>query len=348
MKRFFGMMPCDEIAIEKTYKAHGIMTDVDITIQAGPEGWSVIWPDKGVNYNDETNDPEDNFKIAYELAIQKYPDMVEKDESAKEYCCENCDECEESEESEDESEDISGLLSSYTKLAENIMERISRDWSHIIDHMLNRFQSENAYVEYIKNPENTMPMIDRFVYESRKFRKLQRVKSLVLDPAFGSHILNAFKENWNSLTTVNDAKVMCSDMQECINMYDLLNAHGGDAIKMCLHDDVSAPLLIISNVIMYAYDEVTSELEYQAIFSAEITLGMDLGSYSFFGPAASWDSNDDSKMTYTKRKNILNGQVRQYLCDKIIPSLNSKFNTTAIIRNIAIRAGYESIKNDNK
>ena len=346
MKRFFGMMPCDEVTIEKAYKAHGIMTDVDITIQAGPEGWSVIWPDKGVNYNDETNDPEENFKTAYELAIQKYPDMVEKDESAKEYdCCENCDECEES---EDESEDISGLLSLYSNLVENIMERMSRDWSHIIDHMLNRFPSENAYAEYIKNPENkeSMRMIDRFVYESRKFRKLQRVKSLVLDPAFESHILNAFKENWNSLTTVNDAKIMCSDMQECIIMYDLLNAHGGDAIKMCLHDDVSAPLLIISNVIMYAYDEATSELEYQAIFSAEITLGMDLGSYSFFGPALSLDSteNDDGKITYTKRKSILNGEVRKYLCDEIIPSLNSKFNTTAIIRNVAIRAGYESIK----
>lgn len=344
MKRFFGMMPCDEITIEKHYKAHGIMTDVDITIQAGPEGWSVIWPDKGVNWNDETNDPEENFKTAYELAKKTYPDMVEKDESAEEYdCCEEYDE-------EEDSEDISGLLSLYTKLVEEIMERISRDWSHIIDHMLNRFPTQNAYAEYIKIPENkeSMPMIDRFVYESRKFRKLQSVKSLVLAPTFESHILNAFKENWNSLTTVNDAKVMCSDMQECINMYDLLNAHGGDAIKMCLHDDVSAPLLIISNVIVYAYDEVTGELEYQAIFSAEITLGMDLGSYSFFGPAASWDStkNDDGKITYTKRKSILNGEVRKYLCDEIIPSLNSKFNTTAIVRNVAIRAGYESIKND--
>lgn len=344
MKRFFGMMPSDEITIEKTYRAHGIMVDVYITIQAGPNGWTVIWPDKGTNYDDKTDDPEENFKTAYELAKTKYPDMVEDNESAEECdCCEECDE-------EDDSEDISGLLSLYTKLAEDIMERISRDWTHIIDHMLNRFPTQNAYAEYIKNPENkeSMSMIDRFVYGSRKFRKLQSVKSLVLDPAFSSHILSAFKENWNSLTTVNDAKTMCSDMQECINMYDLLNAHGGDAIKMCLHDDVSAPLLIISNVIMYAYDEVTSELEYQAIFSAEITLKMDLGSHSFFGPASSWDStkNDDGKITYTKRKNILNGEVRKYLCDKIIPSLNSKFNTTAIVRDVAIRAGYESIKNN--
>ena len=344
MKRFFGMMPRDEITIEKTYKAHGIITDVNITIQAGPEGWTVIWPGNGTNYNDTTADPEENFKTAYELAKTKYPDMVETDESTEEYdCCEEYDE-------EVDSEDISGLLSLYTKLVEDIMDRISRDWSHIINHMLNRFPTQNAYAEYIKNPENkeSMSMIDRFVYESHKFRKLQSVKSLVLDPTFESHILNAFKENWNSLTTVNDAKTMCSDMQECINMYDLLNAHGGDAIKMCLHDDVSAPLLIISNVILYAYDEVTSELEYQAIFSAEITLGMDLGSYSFFGPASSWDStkNDDGKMTYTKRKNLLNGEVRKYLCNKIIPSLNSKFNTTAIVRNVAIRAGYESIKNN--
>ena len=344
MKRFFGMMPCDEITIEKRYRAHGIMVDVYITIQAGPNGWTVIWPDKGTNYDDKMDDPEENFKTAYELAKTKYPDMVEDDESAEECCCdEECDE-------EDDSEDISGLLSLYTKLVGDIMERISRDWTHIIDHMLNRFPTQNAYAEYIKNPENkeSMSMIDRFVYSSHKFRELRSVKSLVLDPSFSSHIMNAFKENWNSLTTVDDAKTMCSDMQECINMYDLLNAHGGDAIKMCLHDDVSAPLLIISNVIMYAYNEITSSLEYQAIFSAEMTIKMDLGSYSFFGPASSWDStkNDDGKITYTKRKNILNGEVRKYLCNKIIPSLNSKFNTTAIVRDVAIRAGYESIKNN--
>ena len=280
MKRFFGMMPTNEIEKEVTYKAKGIMFDVRIIIQAGPNGWTVIWPDKGTNYKDETHDTETNFNTAYELAKKTYPDMVEDTETIEECdCCEECDE--ECDDNEENSEDISELLPLYNKLVEDIMERISQDWAHIIDYMLNRFPTQNGYKEYINNPENkrNMTMIDRFVYESYKFEKLLKVKSY-LDSTFLSRILSAFTENWNALKTINDAKIICSDMQECINMYDMLNTHDGDAIKMCLHDHVSAPLSIISNAIMYAYDTVTEELEYVANFSTEIILKMDLGTHS--------------------------------------------------------------------
>lgn len=62
INRFMGIMPRNEIEIEKYYR------DIDskeYTIQAGPHGWTIVYPDKSTKYDDNFATSEENFKIAY-------------------------------------------------------------------------------------------------------------------------------------------------------------------------------------------------------------------------------------------------------------------------------------------
>ena len=64
MKRFFGMMPSSEIEIEKSYK-----TDLGIIIiQAGPNGYSIIYGDGSPESEDISDTSENNFNKAYNIA----------------------------------------------------------------------------------------------------------------------------------------------------------------------------------------------------------------------------------------------------------------------------------------
>lgn len=78
MERMFGMMPRNEITIEKNYKD---TWGARITIQAGPNGWTVIWADGSTWYEDETRDAEENFKIAYQKVKDEMGELTEADGS---------------------------------------------------------------------------------------------------------------------------------------------------------------------------------------------------------------------------------------------------------------------------
>lgn len=75
MQRFFGMMPSSEIAIEKVYKDK---YDLTISIQAGEHGWTVLWADGGSNYKDVDDTSENNFRAAYEFAVEKIGELTEQ------------------------------------------------------------------------------------------------------------------------------------------------------------------------------------------------------------------------------------------------------------------------------
>lgn len=64
MKRFCGMMPSDEIEREERFKDSD---DFKITIQAGPNGWAILY-DEGSMYLDKSIGTEENFNKAYEVA----------------------------------------------------------------------------------------------------------------------------------------------------------------------------------------------------------------------------------------------------------------------------------------
>ena len=74
MNRFFGMMPRSEIEIEKRFKDDN---GLSITIQAGPNGWTILWADGGSTYKDEVHTAEENFNIALE-EVKKHLNVVEE------------------------------------------------------------------------------------------------------------------------------------------------------------------------------------------------------------------------------------------------------------------------------
>ena len=97
MKRFYGMMPCDEIEKEVQYKDNHNM---NCLIQAGPNGWTVIFADSSTRYKDNVATTEKNFNEAYQVASEAVGPLkvVNKPakfdvavENASDTCCE-CDE----------------------------------------------------------------------------------------------------------------------------------------------------------------------------------------------------------------------------------------------------------------
>lgn len=66
MTRFFGMMPRDCVEISRCFKDS---SDLDIRIEAGPEGWTIVWADHSSDYDDVKDTSENNFKKAYDKAV---------------------------------------------------------------------------------------------------------------------------------------------------------------------------------------------------------------------------------------------------------------------------------------
>lgn len=64
MKRFFGMMPSSEIEQQKRYvDEHGLK----ITIQAGKNGWTILYADSSSEYADVVDTTENNHNKALEV-----------------------------------------------------------------------------------------------------------------------------------------------------------------------------------------------------------------------------------------------------------------------------------------
>ena len=88
MIRFFGMMPSTEIEKEKHYLDAEGRTYI---IQAGPKGWSVLYPGHSSDYNDVEATTEENFKSAYNVAITVAGKLIEAGaEEEIEECCGEC------------------------------------------------------------------------------------------------------------------------------------------------------------------------------------------------------------------------------------------------------------------
>lgn len=74
MKRIFGMMPSSEVSIDKRYKDK---YNYDIRIQAGPHGYTIIWPDGGTWWKDVDDTDEKNFKTAYDAVVKEIGEIKE-------------------------------------------------------------------------------------------------------------------------------------------------------------------------------------------------------------------------------------------------------------------------------
>lgn len=65
MRSLFGLMPSEEVSIERRFKD---TNGLGLLIQAGSKGWSIIYADHSSEYMDSNETPENNFEKAYRVA----------------------------------------------------------------------------------------------------------------------------------------------------------------------------------------------------------------------------------------------------------------------------------------
>jgi topoisomerase IA-like protein len=74
MRRFMGMMPMAEVEKQQSFK------DRDgycIMVQAGPNGWTIIWGDYSTDYRDVTATTTVNWQAALDyLANKGFKDLT--------------------------------------------------------------------------------------------------------------------------------------------------------------------------------------------------------------------------------------------------------------------------------
>ena len=65
MVRFCGMMPSGDVERQETFKDR---SDLEIIIQAGKKGWTIIYADCSTNYADKIDTVDNNFNEALTVA----------------------------------------------------------------------------------------------------------------------------------------------------------------------------------------------------------------------------------------------------------------------------------------
>ncbi len=65
MKRFMGMMPLSEVKKEQQFKVG--VGQLTVTVQAGENGWTILYADSSSEYKDVVDTTENNFNKAIEV-----------------------------------------------------------------------------------------------------------------------------------------------------------------------------------------------------------------------------------------------------------------------------------------
>ena len=73
MKRFMGMMPSIEVKKEQKFKV-GI-GQLTVTVQAGENGWTILYADSSSEYKDVVDKTENNFNKAIEVLKTHFNDI---------------------------------------------------------------------------------------------------------------------------------------------------------------------------------------------------------------------------------------------------------------------------------
>ena len=92
MKRMFGMMPSSEVEIEKRFHTG---SNLYVTVQAGPNGWGILYADHSAEGQDVTDTTEANVERAVACLKNHFMELTEvpKDELYDVEMGECCDEC---------------------------------------------------------------------------------------------------------------------------------------------------------------------------------------------------------------------------------------------------------------
>jgi hypothetical protein len=76
MKRFFGMMPSSEVKMSKTFVDD---LGMKISIDAGENGWTIMYADGSSEYKDVVDTTENNFNAAL-IVLKSHLDVTECEE----------------------------------------------------------------------------------------------------------------------------------------------------------------------------------------------------------------------------------------------------------------------------
>lgn len=91
MKRFFGLMPSASIEISKRFEDK---SGKRIQIDAGKEGWTILFADNSTDYEDFNATAEENYKRAYKAATDILGELTPIEiEACSEVYEEECSEC---------------------------------------------------------------------------------------------------------------------------------------------------------------------------------------------------------------------------------------------------------------
>lgn len=69
MNRFFGMMPWKLVEISKTFKDD---LGLRIRVEAGKNGWTILYADSSTEYKDVEDTAENNFQSALAVLRSKF------------------------------------------------------------------------------------------------------------------------------------------------------------------------------------------------------------------------------------------------------------------------------------
>ena len=81
MKRFFGMMPSSETEITKTFRDSP--DGWRVTLEAGPNGWTLIFADGSAEYGDSSSGTKANYNAAYNRLLSIFPEAIEIDDDKR-------------------------------------------------------------------------------------------------------------------------------------------------------------------------------------------------------------------------------------------------------------------------
>jgi hypothetical protein len=74
MKRFFGMIPSSEVKKQERFKVG--LAQSNVTIQAGENGWTILYADGSSEYKDEVDTTENNFNKAMDVLKTHFSDVT--------------------------------------------------------------------------------------------------------------------------------------------------------------------------------------------------------------------------------------------------------------------------------
>jgi hypothetical protein len=73
MNRFFGMMPSSEVKKQKSFRVGSLQ--LKVTVDAGENGWTILYADSSSEYQDVVDTTENNFNKALEVLKTHFSDI---------------------------------------------------------------------------------------------------------------------------------------------------------------------------------------------------------------------------------------------------------------------------------